>query len=141
MDAGVSVLEEKCRKWKPEVVCVVGKGVWEAVWRVRYGGKGFERGKGGFRYGWQEERENMGVGEGWGGARVFVATTTSGLAAGMSWEEKVGVWRELGEWVVKRREERRGEGEGGGDGGRVEGDKEEVVVKGGVEGADEEAIE
>lgn len=103
MDEGVEALEEKVGRWRPESVCVVGKSVWESVWRVRHG-KGM--GKGEFRYGWQGEGENMGRGDGWGGARVFVATTTSGLAAGMRPHEKEEVWRGLGEWVAQRRKER-----------------------------------
>ena len=108
MDAGVSVLEEKIAKGRPEAVCLVGKSIWEAVWRVR---KGRNIKKEEFKYGWQDESENMGkvrsVGEdGWGGARVFVATTTSGLAASMSMAEKQAVWKELGEWVKQRRAER-----------------------------------
>lgn len=101
----MQVVEAKIRRWKPGAVCVVGKGIWESVWRVRYG-RGM--GKGEFRYGWQRE-ERMGTGEGWEGARVFVATTTSGVAAGMGWAEKEEVWRELGGWVVGRREEIKGE--------------------------------
>lgn len=137
MDAGVAGLEAKVRAWRPEVVCVVGKGIWEAVWRVRQrqrqrhvGGGGAGGGGGGgsrlgggseFRYGWQGEAENMGVGmvderervEGvayddgeWHGARVFVATSTSGLAATPRLEEKERIWRELGVWVERRRAER-----------------------------------
>lgn len=99
---------------------MVGKGVWEAVWRVRRG-RGFRAGE--FGYGWQGKGdgvgERMGVVQGeWGGARVFVATSTSGLAAGMGWGEKVGVWKPLGEWVCARRREReRGLVVGGGGGG------------------------
>ncbi|WEW61549.1 uracil DNA N-glycosylase Thp1 [Emydomyces testavorans] len=113
MDAGVAVLEEKVRANRPEAVCLVGKSIWEAVWRVRRG-RGIRKEE--FRYGWQDEGENMGVvrvrdqgegeGEGWEGARVFVATTTSGLAATMSMAEKEAVWNELGAWVKRRREER-----------------------------------
>ncbi|KAI9875615.1 MAG: hypothetical protein M1830_008202 [Pleopsidium flavum] len=111
MDAGVEALEAKVRSWRPEAVCVVGKGIWESVWRVRHG-RGI--GKAEFRYGWQDEGENMGVGsegdeggqEGWKGARVFVATSTSGLAAGMKPAEKEAVWKPLGEWVCRRRVER-----------------------------------
>lgn len=102
MDAGVPVLEAKVAAQRPEVVCLVGKSIWEAVWRVRRG-RGIRKEE--FRYGWQDEGENMGKGAGWDGARVFVATTTSGLAAGMSMPEKQAVWNELGDWVVKRREE------------------------------------
>ena len=108
MQAGVSVLEEKIAKGRPDAVCLVGKSIWETVWRVR---KGRNIKKHEFRYGWQDEGENMGKvlssGEdGWAGARVFVTTTTSGLAASMSMAEKQAVWRELGDWVKKRRTER-----------------------------------
>lgn len=114
MNAGVPLLEAKVAAQRPEVVGLVGKSIWEAVWRVR---KGRAIRKEEFRYGWQDEGENMGRvdGEsGWRGARVFVATTTSGLAATMSMAEKQAVWRELGEWVVRRREERGFAGGGAG---------------------------
>lgn len=114
MDEGVGVLEDKVRRWRPEVVCVVGKSIWESVWRVRHGGKAVGKA---FRYGWQEDAENMGRGdvgeeerlEGvvyadhWKGARVFVASSTSGLAATLRPEEKERIWRELGVWVEQRR--------------------------------------
>ena len=100
MDAGVPVLETKIAMQRPECVCLVGKGIWEAVWRAR---RGRAIRKEEFRYGWLDEGENMGRTEDWEGARVFVATTTSGLAAGMNTQEKLAVWNELGRWVVKRR--------------------------------------
>ena len=115
MDAGVPVLEAKIKECRPEAVCIVGKGIWESCFRVRHG-RAMRKGE--FEYGWQGEGERMGVlregdeDDGWGGSRVFVATTTSGLAAGMRPAEKEKVWRELGGWVEKRREERNGEGEG-----------------------------
>jgi hypothetical protein len=105
----------------------VGKSIWESLWRVRHG-RGIKKEE--FKYGWQEESENIGVvgkagqkeeervegveyGEGkWKGARVFVASSTSGLAATLSLEEKERIWRELGEWVENRREERRVKEEG-----------------------------
>ncbi|KAJ5823648.1 hypothetical protein N7447_005988 [Penicillium robsamsonii] len=103
MDAGVPILEAKVAAQRPEVVCLVGKSIWEAVWRVRHG-RGIRKEE--FRYGWQAETENMGRGDGWDGAPIFVATTTSGLAAGMKPAEKEAVWAELGSWVVRRRAER-----------------------------------
>ncbi|KAI0203534.1 DNA glycosylase [Astrocystis sublimbata] len=141
MDAGVAVLEAKCRRWRPEVVCVVGKGIWESVFRVW---KGRNLAKGEFAYGWQDERmgavppardsagarvgatvkeeidEAIGVdvgGDGengcegvddgpWEGSRIFVATSTSGLAASLRPEEKERIWKILGDWCVQRREER-----------------------------------
>lgn len=104
MDDGVEALHEKARKWRPESMCIVGKSIWESIWRVRHGraiGKAF-------KYGWQDESENMGIiaGEdGWKGARVFVASSTSGLAATLSPAQKQEIWDELGTWVKKRREE------------------------------------
>lgn len=117
MDEGVSILEDKIRRWRPEAVCVVGKSIWESVWRVRHG-KAI--GKAEFKYGWQEDEESMGSGEvrdheqvdgtvyaeSWTGAKVFVASSTSGLAATLRPEEKERIWGELGVWVQHRRAER-----------------------------------
>lgn len=121
MDEGVAALDAKCRRWRPEVACVVGKSIWESVFRVRHGRA---LAKGEFAYGWQEG-ERMGAvvgggkgeGEGeedgedgeeepWEGSRVFVATSTSGLAATVRPEEKERIWKILGDWCVKRRKER-----------------------------------
>ncbi|KAK8043566.1 mismatch-specific thymine-DNA glycosylate [Apiospora rasikravindrae] len=112
MDDGVAVLEAKIRQYRPEVACVVGKGIWESVWRVRRGRN--LRKQDGFAYGWQDVSENMGVvapasegGEdGFEGARVFVATSTSGLAATLRPSEKERIWKELGDWCEARRKEK-----------------------------------
>ena len=98
-EEGARILLEKVVKWKPEVVAMVGKGVWEGVVR------GLGLGKVGkdFKYGWQSER--LGEDGVWLGSRVFVATTTSGLAAGMRPWEKEEVWKGLGEWVMEKRKE------------------------------------
>lgn len=117
MDEGVSILEDKIRRWRPEAVCVVGKSIWESVWRVRHR-KAI--GKEDFKYGWQDDEENMGrgevrdddkvdgtlYGENWMGAKVFVASSTSGLAATLRPEEKERIWGELGVWVQSTRAER-----------------------------------
>ncbi|TGO26406.1 hypothetical protein BPAE_0060g00210 [Botrytis paeoniae] len=108
MDEGVSLLEEKIRVYRPEVVALVGKSIWESVWRVK---KGKAMAKDEFRYGWQSEEENLGVIKGagsWGGARLFVASSTSGLAASLSPAEKEKIWVELGSWIEQRRKERDG---------------------------------
>ncbi|RMZ67408.1 mismatch-specific thymine-dna glycosylate [Pyrenophora seminiperda CCB06] len=115
MAAGTANLEAKFLKYKPEAVCIVGKGIWEAIWRYRYGRN---PGKKDFRYGWQDEEHNMGKspegageeldanGKVWEGSRVFVTTSTSGLAASLKPAEKEAIWRPFGEWVQKRRAER-----------------------------------
>jgi thymine-DNA glycosylase len=126
MDESVWELEEKVRKWRPESVCIVGKSIWESIWRARHG-RGIKKEE--FKYGWQDGGENMGKTEGnghikvesqneddmpgatvdgadWKGAKVFVATSTSGLAASLLPAEKERIWRELGVWVEQRRLER-----------------------------------
>lgn len=103
MDDGVAALEGKARRWRPESVCVVGKSIWESIWRVRHGRPVGKQ----FRYGWQDGRENMGVVQGeWAGASVFVAPSTSGLAATLLPAEKERIWADLGSWVKMRRAER-----------------------------------
>ena len=145
MDEGVAILEDKIRKWRPESVAIVGKSIWESVWRVRHEGR--KCGKDDFRYGWQDDSERMGVleavdGKRWPGAMVFVTTTTSGLAAGMRPHEKEEVWRGLGEWVKERRMARGIPDEGGvelevvGDGESMEATKKIKDVR--VEEAVEE---
>jgi hypothetical protein len=47
----------------------------------------------------------------WKGARIFVATSTSGLAASLRPAEKEAIWKELGDWVVERRKERAKDGD------------------------------
>ncbi|CAG5172540.1 uncharacterized protein ALTATR162_LOCUS7488 [Alternaria atra] len=112
--AGTAKLDAKFLKYKPEAVCIVGKGIWEAIWRYRYGKN---LGKKDFKYGWQDEEHNMGKtkdGEEekdtdcnvWKGSRVFVTTSTSGLAASLKPAEKEAIWKPFGEWVQKRRAER-----------------------------------
>lgn len=188
MDEGVAVLEAKCAEWQPEAVCIVGKSIWESIFRVR---KGRALKKGEFSYGWQDGERRMGVGAGAGadatpvlsswltsssllsphfsnyrvkteptktqqdlkreiaeidalesdedlgsnnrqdhdiaikkeeqeededetdieqqpypGARIFVASSTSGLAATLKPSEKEAIWKELGDWCVKRRQQR-----------------------------------
>lgn len=108
MAAGTPILEEKIRRYRPEAVCIVGKGIWEAIWRWRYGR---EIKKAEFKYGWQDERERMGkvmAGDGneWVGAPVFVASSTSGLSASLRPAEKEAIWKPFGEWVRQRRKVR-----------------------------------
>jgi mismatch-specific thymine-DNA glycosylase len=103
MTEGTRELERKFVEYRPEAVCIVGKGIWEAIWRFKYG-RNIRKEE--FRYGWQDEEHNMGKEKGWEGSRVFVATSTSGLAASLKPAEKEAIWRPFGEWVQKRREER-----------------------------------
>lgn len=107
MDESVAELEAKIARFRPETVGIVGKSIWESIWRVKHG-RAIRKEE--FRYGYQDELERMGKvknGEdSFAGARVYVLTTTSGLAASMKIDEKRAIWRGLGEWVEKRRRER-----------------------------------
>ena len=132
MAAGTPALEAKVRKFRPESVCIVGKAIWEGIWQHRYG-KRIKREE--FKYGWQDEKHNMGVGEGddeddegneeeggrgkggdkkslpWKGARVFVATSTSGLSTIPTYPQKVEIWKDHGNWINERRTARANEKE------------------------------
>ncbi|PPJ49911.1 hypothetical protein CBER1_04699 [Cercospora berteroae] len=101
--AGTPILEDKIRQFRPEAICIVGKGIWESIWRWRYK-RAIKKNE--FRYGWQEEKENMGKSDDWSGAKVFVATATSGLAANLKPHEKEEIWLPFGQWVKQRRKER-----------------------------------
>ncbi|CAG8978153.1 hypothetical protein HYALB_00012015 [Hymenoscyphus albidus] len=154
MDANVVVLEAKVARWRPEAVCVVGKSVWESIFRVKRR-RGLKKGE--FAYGWQEEKMGVvkpevrdaisfleendgrdlktlekadvhealeflgaadrrkadGRGVVWEGVPVFVATSTSGLAATVPYAEKVANWKQIGDWVNERRAARGIRGHGG----------------------------
>ncbi len=104
MAAGTPILEAKIEAYRPEAVCIVGKGIWEAIWRWRYN-RAISKTE--FHYGWQDVKENMGRSNAWEGALVFVATATSGLSASTKPHEKQAIWKPFGEWVQKRRLERK----------------------------------
>jgi hypothetical protein len=52
------------------------------------------------------EKQKDANGDLWHGAKVFVTTSTSGLAASLKPAEKEAIWKPFGEWVQKRREVR-----------------------------------
>ncbi|RPA97557.1 DNA glycosylase, partial [Choiromyces venosus 120613-1] len=107
MDDRVELTEEKIRRWKPESVCIVGKGIWESIYRAKNNGAKIPKGK--FVWGWQSDGDRFGAEpeEGYAGARVFVVPSTSGLVAGYSMQFKKDIWKVLGDWVQMRRGERR----------------------------------
>ncbi|EPE24573.1 Uracil-DNA glycosylase-like protein [Glarea lozoyensis ATCC 20868] len=104
LTAGVPGLDEKVRVWRPEVVCIVGKMIWDSIRKVKYGkpGKGEV-----FKYGWQE---GMRMGEvkgkdGWEGAKVFVAYSTSCISALPLYPVKLELLTQIGDWIKARRRE------------------------------------
>lgn len=101
MVQAVPELEEKIHKWRPEAVCLVGKAIWEVIWRSKTG-RVVKKGE--FDWGWQDMR--FAGGNEWEGCRVFVVPSTSGLVAGYSPEFKRAIWKKLGNWVQERRKEK-----------------------------------
>ncbi|KIX07319.1 uncharacterized protein Z518_01972 [Rhinocladiella mackenziei CBS 650.93] len=108
LEEGAVILERKIAEFKPEAVAIVGKGIWEAIWMMKKEKKKFNDPD--FHWGWQHEEMQVGRtkdGEGnilWAGAKTFVATSTSGLAATLTPAEKLAIWKPLGDWVTRRRE-------------------------------------
>ena len=108
MAEGAVILEKKMALYRPEAVVIVGKGIWETIWMVKKNQKRFKDPD--FHWGWQTE--NMQLGRtfedgrlAWAGAKTFVATSTSGLAATLTPAEKLAIWTPLGDWMKARRKE------------------------------------
>ena len=105
---GAVTVDEKIAQYKPEAVCIVGKGIWDTIYKSKTG-KTLKRQD--FKYGWQDKNFWLGrsVADNgsliWSGARTFVCTSTSGLAADTKPAEKLAIMSELGCWVKQRRKE------------------------------------
>ncbi|KAK5047416.1 hypothetical protein LTR84_006512 [Exophiala bonariae] len=107
MEEGAVILDRKIADFRPQAVVIVGKSIWEAIWMTKKGQKRFKDPD--FHWGWQDEEMQLGrIVDGedvvWPGAKTFVATSTSGLAATMRPAEKLEVWKPLGEWMMARRQ-------------------------------------
>lgn len=109
LEEGATILDKKMTRFRPEAVVIVGKGIWEAIWMAKKGMKRFNDPD--FHWGWQDEEMQLGRiveddGEVvWPGAKTFVATSTSGLAATLRPAEKLAIWKPLGDWMAMKREE------------------------------------
>ena len=98
MMANVDIVEDKIRKHRPRASCVVGKGIWDAIYERKHFGRKVPKN---FKFGWQEER--LGVDTDWEGSRCFVTPRTSGRVAAYSRQFQEIMWRELGRWVQMER--------------------------------------
>ena len=108
MAQGAVILDEKIAFYRPKAVVIVGKGIWETIWTVKKGQKRFKDPD--FHWGWQQENMQLGRtwDEGqliWPGSKIFVATSTSGLAATLTPAQKLAIWKPLGDWMTAKREE------------------------------------
>ncbi|QSL64992.1 hypothetical protein MERGE_002296 [Pneumocystis wakefieldiae] len=100
MIENVPILEKKIATFYPLSVCIVGKGIYEAIYKYKTG-KSLNKP---FEWGWQPQR--VGASENYEGALVYVVPSTSGRAASYSKEMKEHYWNILGEWVALKRKER-----------------------------------
>ena len=101
MVKGAEECEVKIRKWQPKSVCVVGKGIWDAIFCFKTGKKISYKSKV-FEFGWQEMR--FGETENFGGALVFVVPSTSGRVAAYTADFKQGLWNIYGKWIQSNRD-------------------------------------
>lgn len=103
-DAGATDLDRKIREFKPQAVMLVGKGIWEEWFRFKKGRR-FNSKKEGFHYGWQDKSLWIGREEGvYNGSPTFVVTSTSGAATQLNTEERVAIWKPMGEWFTPKRD-------------------------------------
>ncbi|KTW29841.1 hypothetical protein T552_01045 [Pneumocystis carinii B80] len=100
MIESVPILEKKIITFYPLSVCIVGKGIYEAIYKYKTG-KSLSKP---FKWGWQPQR--VGKSENYEGALVYVVPSTSGREASYSREMKEHYWNILGEWVELKRKER-----------------------------------
>lgn len=104
---GAAALDTKIRHFKPQAVAIVGKGIWEEWFRYKRGRK-FNAKKDGFEYGWQDPSLWIGRKEdgddAWEGAKTFVTTTTSGASTAHTKEQRVAIWKPLGDWFAPKRD-------------------------------------
>ncbi|EMR10167.1 hypothetical protein PNEG_01441 [Pneumocystis murina B123] len=100
MIENVPILEKKITAFYPLSVCIVGKGIYEAIYKYKTG-KSLSKP---FEWGWQPQR--VGASENYEGALVYVVPSTSGRAASYSRKMKEHYWNILGEWVALKRKER-----------------------------------
>ncbi|KAK9359384.1 uracil-DNA glycosylase-like protein [Lipomyces starkeyi] len=89
-------LESKLRRLRPNAVCIVGKGIWEAIYRFK-AGKSLKQEQ--FKFGWQDIDEFQFAAQAGGSPKVFVVPSTSGRVAAYSRSMKGELWKDLGQYI------------------------------------------
>lgn len=92
MESGAISLEERIRTNAPGMVCFIGKGIWETVYRVRMGKRLKD-----FEWGYQRNYGFVFA----DCPNVFVLPSTSGLVAGVSKSEKERLWNQVSKFLNK----------------------------------------
>ncbi|KAK9454262.1 uracil-DNA glycosylase-like protein, partial [Dipodascopsis uninucleata] len=109
MVEGAGALETKISLFYPQTVCIVGKGIWESIYKYKTG-KTLK--SNGFEWGWQSPPFTYGativnkdseVPEHTQQPLIFVVPSTSGRVAAYSREMKANLWKTLGDHVKSLR--------------------------------------
>ncbi|KAK9367811.1 uracil-DNA glycosylase-like protein [Lipomyces kononenkoae] len=106
-------LESRLRLYQPMAVCIVGKSIWEAIYRFKTGRKSLKSDQ--FKFGWQDDLvdfrfagpEDDGDAAATDGPKIFVVPSTSGRVAAYSRTMKAELWKELGQYVKAIRDSNR----------------------------------
>lgn len=93
-------LERTLQTYAPAIVCFVGKGIWEKIYKNK---TGRNLPKDGFTWGLQKNIDFTFISKD-RSTKLFVMPSTSGLAAGMSREHKLALWKELASIITQERE-------------------------------------
>ncbi|KAK9427333.1 uracil-DNA glycosylase-like protein [Lipomyces doorenjongii] len=96
MVRSASELESKLRRLRPNAVCIVGKGIWEAIYRFK---AGMSLKQDQFKFGWQDIDEFQFAAQSGDSPRVFVVPSTSGRVAAYSRSMKGELWKDLGQYI------------------------------------------
>ncbi|KAK6368576.1 uracil DNA N-glycosylase Thp1 [Lithohypha guttulata] len=103
---GARDLDEKIRKFKPEAVCLVGEGIFTQWFRYKEGRPHNVKKDGPVKFGIQDEKYWIGRKEGeYKGSTTWVVTTTSGASTKHSTQERVAIWKPLGDWFAPKRDQ------------------------------------
>lgn len=101
---GAAVLDDKIRRFKPEAVCLVGEGIFQQWFRYKAGRAYNVKKDGPVKFGIQDEKYWIGRKGDYKGAVTWVVTTTSGASTKFSAEERVAIWKPLGDWFAPKRD-------------------------------------
>lgn len=93
-------LEHILKTYEPAIVCFVGKGIWEKIYRYK---TGRALSKANFTWGVQKNIEFTFIKKD-SKTKLFVMPSTSGLAAGMRREEKLTIWKDLAKIITQVQE-------------------------------------
>lgn len=89
MNESVPSLEHRITTNEPQMICIIGKGIWETIYKA----KNKRPLPKDFKLGYQEKTEFGGC------ENVFVLPSTSGLVAGIPQKEKIRLWNEVGKFL------------------------------------------